>query len=62
MSERTWEETKEILDDPYVSAETKQAVLGAYARSGDGNEAAEEYYEKYGVNPRWDLFGPTLHR
>lgn len=58
MSERTWEETKEILDDPYVSAETKQAVLGAYARSGDGNEAAEEYYEKYGVNPRWDLFGP----
>ncbi|MCR3719795.1 MULTISPECIES: WXG100 family type VII secretion target [Prauserella salsuginis group] len=51
MSEYTWEETKEILDDPYVSADTKQAVLGRYSMSGDGNDAAEDYYEKYNVTP-----------
>lgn len=51
MSEYTWDETKEILDDPYVSADTKQAVLGRYAMNGDRNEAAEEYYEQYNVTP-----------
>ncbi|WP_344072795.1 WXG100 family type VII secretion target, partial [Prauserella alba] len=59
MSEHTWEETKEILDDPYVSADTKQAVLGSYAMNGDGNEAAEAYYEKYNVTPHPYPGAPT---
>lgn len=49
MSEKTWEETKAILDDPYVSADTKQMVLEVYTRAGDGNREALAYYEKYDV-------------
>ncbi|GAA1244408.1 hypothetical protein GCM10009676_32740 [Prauserella halophila] len=55
----TWDETKEILDDPHVSADTKQAVLGHYAMAGDGNDSAESYYEKYNVSstPQGDPYG-----
>lgn len=57
MSEYTWEETKAILDDPHVSADTKQAVLQQYSFAGDGNDAAESYYEKYNVQPGLPGYG-----
>ena len=51
--EYTWAETKELLDDPHVSAETKQAVLKHYSLRGDNDSAADAYYEKYNVRPGW---------
>lgn len=51
MSEKSWGETKAILDDPYVSADTKQLVLEAYARSGEINDEAAGYYDQYNVAP-----------
>lgn len=51
MSEKTWEETKAILEDPYVSADTKQLVLSAYARGGEVNDEAMGYYDRYNVSP-----------
>ncbi|MBK1783995.1 WXG100 family type VII secretion target [Prauserella cavernicola] len=50
MSERSWEETQAILDDPYVSADTKQSVLASYAVHGDGNSAADAYYDQYNLS------------
>lgn len=50
---KSWEEIKPLLDDPYVSADTKEQLLAAYAYEngspyGEGiDPAAEQYMEKY---------------
>ncbi|MGB3440164.1 MAG: hypothetical protein WBA97_15570, partial [Actinophytocola sp.] len=33
---KTWEEVKGVLDDPYVSADTKEILLAAYVRENAG--------------------------
>ncbi|MEU3273630.1 WXG100 family type VII secretion target [Saccharomonospora sp. NPDC006951] len=47
---KTWEETQALLDDPYVSAQTKEALLFAYRQSGGQDSAATEYYDKYNID------------
>ncbi|ASR34128.1 hypothetical protein BAY61_02980 [Prauserella marina] len=54
---KTWEETQALLDDPYVSAQTKEALLVAYLRAGGFNPAATAYVDQYNLDGNYYGYG-----
>jgi uncharacterized protein YukE len=54
---KSWPEIKKLLDDPYVSADTKESLLVAYLiETGKPSPEAKSYTDKYKLDDN-DVFG-----